>query len=130
MWKCEAFQSSCFDDPKYKLLKDGKTNKDSSIIVAVKTLKDHNSEKGRQDLLNELGIMKLFDPHPNVVTLLGCCTEKGRLNGFELFLVDQTRAIAFPNRTMKYELIHLVFRLLIRLANYGASFGNCKNKRQ
>ena len=45
--------------------------------VAVKTLKEAAGDKERQDLLQEMEVMKLLDPHPNVVTLLGCCTEKG-----------------------------------------------------
>lgn len=44
--------------------------------VAVKTLKENANEKERQDLLSELKIMKMLEPHPNVVKLLGCCTEK------------------------------------------------------
>ena len=35
------------------------------------------SEKEKKDLIQELGVMKMLDPHPNVVKLLGCCTEKG-----------------------------------------------------
>ena len=45
-------------------------------------LKAHAAESEKRDLLQELAIMKLLDPHPNVVRLLGCCTEKGN-NGFE-----------------------------------------------
>ena len=45
--------------------------------VAVKTLKEAAGEKERRDLLQEMEMMKLLDPHPNVVTMLGCCTEKG-----------------------------------------------------
>ncbi|XP_043212292.1 tyrosine kinase receptor Cad96Ca-like [Amphibalanus amphitrite] len=44
--------------------------------VAVKTLKEAAGEKERRDLLQEMEMMKLLDPHPNVVTMLGCCTEK------------------------------------------------------
>ncbi|XP_023345289.1 tyrosine kinase receptor Cad96Ca [Eurytemora carolleeae] len=47
-----------------------------SMTVAVKTLKESANEKERKDLLQELALMKLLDPHPNVVKLLGCCTEK------------------------------------------------------
>lgn len=35
------------------------------------------TEKEKLDLVNELDVMKLLDPHPNVVTLLGCCTDRG-----------------------------------------------------
>lgn len=45
-------------------------------IVAVKTLKENATDKERADLVAELQIMKTLEPHPNVVKLLGCCTEK------------------------------------------------------
>jgi len=44
--------------------------------LAVKTLKEAAGDKERHDLLQELEVMKLLEPHPNVVTLVGCCTEK------------------------------------------------------
>ena len=40
-------------------------------------IEESASEKERKDLIQELGVMKMLDPHPNVVQLLGCCTEKG-----------------------------------------------------
>ncbi|CAG2108269.1 unnamed protein product, partial [Medioppia subpectinata] len=61
VWKCEAFNIF---------------NNDSKDIVAVKTLKENASEKERKDLLTELEIMKMLEPHPNVVTLLGSCTDR------------------------------------------------------
>ncbi|KAL0832965.1 hypothetical protein ABMA28_001098 [Loxostege sticticalis] len=45
-------------------------------IVAVKTLKENASEKEKTDLLQELIVMKNLGTHPNVVRLIGCCTEK------------------------------------------------------
>ena len=47
------------------------------LMVAVKTLKRNVPSDHKWDLLNEISIMKTLDPHPNVVRLLGCCTEKG-----------------------------------------------------
>lgn len=47
-------------------------------MVAVKTLKENASDKERSDLVQELQVMKMLEPHPNVVRLLGCCTEKGK----------------------------------------------------
>lgn len=44
--------------------------------MAVKTLKENATDKERADLVAELQIMKTLEPHPNVVKLLGCCTEK------------------------------------------------------
>ncbi|XP_076318089.1 tyrosine kinase receptor Cad96Ca-like [Tachypleus tridentatus] len=64
VWKCEALNIN---------------NSDGACIVAVKTLKENASEKEKKDLLSELKVMKLLDPHPNVVTLWGCCTEKDPL---------------------------------------------------
>jgi len=59
VWKCEALNI------------DG--NK-GTTTVAVKTLKESASEKEKKDLIAELNVMKMLDPHPNVVRLLGCCT--------------------------------------------------------
>lgn len=49
---------------------------ESKTVVAVKMLKENATEKERSDLISELKVMKMLDPHPNVVKLLGCCTEK------------------------------------------------------
>lgn len=46
-----------------------------AAIVAVKTVKKSAMDREKQDLLQELKVMKTLDPHPNVVRLLGCCTE-------------------------------------------------------
>lgn len=45
-------------------------------MVAVKTLKENATERERIDLAQELTVMKTLEPHPNVVRLLGCCTER------------------------------------------------------
>lgn len=45
--------------------------------MAVKTLKESAGDREKEDLINELHVMKSLKPHPNVVTLLGCCTDKG-----------------------------------------------------
>ena len=57
----------------------GFSSKTASVTVAVKTLRSNATEGHKRDLLNELTMMKMLDPHPNVVRLLGCCTEKGGL---------------------------------------------------
>lgn len=64
VWRCEALNI------------DGK---EGTSTVAVKTLKESAGDRERQDLLSELTVMKMLDPHPNVVRLLGCCTDKGML---------------------------------------------------
>ncbi|XP_035728802.1 tyrosine kinase receptor Cad96Ca-like [Vespa mandarinia] len=61
VWKCEALDI------------DGKSG---ATIVAVKTLKENATERERLDLAQELRVMKSLEPHPNVVRLLGCCTER------------------------------------------------------
>jgi len=48
-----------------------------SMVVAVKTLKDNAGERERLDLVQELQVMKSLEPHPHVVKLLGCCSERG-----------------------------------------------------
>ncbi|XP_066139191.1 tyrosine kinase receptor Cad96Ca isoform X1 [Euwallacea fornicatus] len=62
VWKCEAMDLE---------------GKESGLtIVAVKTLKENANEKEKSDLISELHVMKMLEPHPNVVKLLGCCTDK------------------------------------------------------
>ena len=46
-------------------------SEDNRTVVAIKTLKFTATEKDKRDLLNELSVMKMMDPHPNVVRLLG-----------------------------------------------------------
>lgn len=55
-----------------------------NMVVAVKTLKDNAGERERLDLVQELQVMKSLEPHPHVVKLLGCCSERGILNTLEL----------------------------------------------
>lgn len=61
VWKCEAWNISGLE---------------GVTTVAVKTLKENAGERETKDLLSELDVMKALDPHPNVVRLLGSCTEK------------------------------------------------------
>lgn len=44
-------------------------------LVAVKSIKETASQKEKQELLHEIYIMQKIGTHPNVVTLLACCTE-------------------------------------------------------
>ncbi|PFX30405.1 Tyrosine kinase receptor Cad96Ca [Stylophora pistillata] len=46
------------------------------MYVAVKIVKESDSETARRDLLAELELLKLIEPHPNVIGLLGCCTRQ------------------------------------------------------
>lgn len=61
VWKCEALDIG---------------GNEGTTGVAVKTLKENATERERSDLLSELNVMKSLGPHPNVVRLLGCCTER------------------------------------------------------
>ncbi|XP_015601901.1 uncharacterized protein LOC107270943 isoform X2 [Cephus cinctus] len=45
-------------------------------LVAVKTVKEGASAREKEDLVRELEIMQQLGNHPNVVTLLGCCTDE------------------------------------------------------
>ena len=47
--------------------------------VAVKMLKSHYSTYELQDLLTEYSLLKEVD-HPNVIKLLGACTDKSGQN--------------------------------------------------
>lgn len=51
-----------------------------TLLVAVKTVKDGAAAKEKQELLREMKIMQQVGPHPNVVALLGCCTEQGKFS--------------------------------------------------
>ena len=55
----------------------------------MKTLKQESSTE-KKDLLQELSVMKMLDSHPNVVRLLGCCTDKGLILPFELSVTKFT----------------------------------------
>lgn len=61
VWRCEALDIN---------------GSPGLTIVAVKTLKENAGERERLDLAQELKVMKNLEPHPHVVRLLGCCTER------------------------------------------------------
>ncbi|XP_022919569.2 tyrosine kinase receptor Cad96Ca isoform X1 [Onthophagus taurus] len=68
VWKCQINEKTSEQNVS--------SNNVTSKIVAVKTLKENSTERDKTDLLSELKVMKSLKPHPNVVKLLGCCTEK------------------------------------------------------
>lgn len=73
MWKAEA--------------DDLTGHQGTTRLVAVKTVKEGASDREKEDLDRELEIMKQLGSHPNVVTLLGCCTEEGKfVNNINLFI--------------------------------------------
>lgn len=66
MWKAEA--------------EDMTGHEGLTRLVAVKTVKEGATEKEHAELIKELEIMQQIGSHPNIVTLLGCCTEQGMLS--------------------------------------------------
>ncbi|KOB64370.1 Tyrosine kinase receptor Cad96Ca [Operophtera brumata] len=54
----------------------GQGNFGQTRLVAVKSIKETASQKEKQELLHEILIMQKIGTHPNVVTLLACCTEQ------------------------------------------------------
>ncbi|XP_065219273.1 fibroblast growth factor receptor homolog 1-like [Planococcus citri] len=48
-------------------------------IVAVKMLKDNHSDSDMIDLVSEMEVLKLLGNHPNILRLLGCCSQGGPL---------------------------------------------------
>lgn len=44
-------------------------------LIPVFPPSDGDSETAKKDLLAELELLKLIEPHPNVIGLLGCCTR-------------------------------------------------------
>lgn len=80
------------------------TGEDGSSLVAVKTLKESAGDKERQDLLKELQVMKSLKPHPNIVTLLGSCTDKGEMRrrkmSLHIYILKAVRNVEFLKVTL------------------------------
>ncbi|XP_054706808.1 fibroblast growth factor receptor 3-like [Uloborus diversus] len=51
-----------------------------STTVAVKMLKDGHCDQDVIDLISEVEVMKAIGTHPNIINLLGCCTQNGPLH--------------------------------------------------
>ena len=47
-----------------------------SVTLSVFAVANATKEN-KQDLLAELELMKTLEPHPNVIRLLGCCSDTG-----------------------------------------------------
>lgn len=63
----------------------------------MKTLKENSGEREREDLLQELQVMKMLAPHANVVRLLGCCTDKGSEQNCAKSKYYQVKHLLFKN---------------------------------
>ncbi|XP_072166114.1 tyrosine kinase receptor Cad96Ca-like [Diadema setosum] len=59
----------------YKAEAMGIVNQNTKSVVAVKMLKATATENDKSDLSKELSLYMYLDPHPNIVNVLGCCTE-------------------------------------------------------
>nr|CAD7572002.1 unnamed protein product [Timema californicum] len=60
------------------LLQD-KSREDRWHEVAVKMLKDHPLEEDVQSFQEEIKMMKSVGRHPNIVSIIGCCTQVGKM---------------------------------------------------
>ncbi|XP_041469939.1 fibroblast growth factor receptor 3-like [Lytechinus variegatus] len=60
----------------YKAEAMGISPKEEKSIVAVKRLKDTATENDKSDLSKEISLFMFLDPHPNIVNILGCCTDE------------------------------------------------------
>ena len=58
------------------------------------TIAENASEKEERDLINELQIMSTVGEHPNVISLIGACTEKGNTATHNLCTVCSSIAYA------------------------------------
>ncbi|KAK6620580.1 hypothetical protein RUM43_010872 [Polyplax serrata] len=57
-------------------IEDGLGHSEGKVrMVAVKTVKEGAGEKEHKEFIKELEIMQQIGSHPNIVTLLGCCTD-------------------------------------------------------
>jgi len=56
-------------------LQDGSSN--TPRLVAVKAVKEGATEREQEEMIKELQVMQNAGHHPNVVQLIGSCTEKG-----------------------------------------------------
>lgn len=78
-------------------------------LVAVKTVKEGATEKEHAELIKELEIMQQIGSHPNIVTLLGCCTEQGLYtfkdnNLDRLFVMLFIIALEIKNHALKIKI--------------------------
>ncbi|XP_071806715.1 tyrosine kinase receptor Cad96Ca-like isoform X1 [Asterias amurensis] len=60
----------------YKAEAEGLVHRGVNTTVAVKMLKDTATPTDKSDFKKELDLYMSLEPHPNVVSMLGCCTER------------------------------------------------------
>ena len=54
-------------------------NKERNTKVAVKMLKVNATDRELSDLVSEMEMMKMIGKHMNIINLLGCCTQDGKV---------------------------------------------------
>ncbi|XP_077869997.1 uncharacterized protein LOC144362818 [Saccoglossus kowalevskii] len=59
----------------YKAIASGIAGKDDAIFVAVKKLKDSATSSQKEDMLREIQLLQEIGEHPNIMSVLGCCTS-------------------------------------------------------
>jgi len=69
-------------------------------LVAVKMVKEGAASREKEDLIRELNIMQHLGSHPNVVTLLACCTEKGEHVRFSCCMKRTGKTIRFVRHVL------------------------------
>ena len=52
-------------------------NVSSPTTVAVKMLKENGTDNEMMDLTREMEMMKVIGKHVNIISMLGCCTQRG-----------------------------------------------------
>jgi serine/threonine protein kinase len=57
----------------------GLDTKTAPTTVAVKMLKKDATDREMTDLVREMETMKSIGKNKNIINLLGCCTQRGRL---------------------------------------------------
>lgn len=57
----------------------GLTKNVSSLIVAVKMVKEGHTDTDMASLVREMEVMKMIGKHINIINLLGCCSQDGPL---------------------------------------------------
>ena len=50
----------------------------TSIYLLINDYQENSAQKEVDDLIQEMKIMQEIGSHPNVVTILGVCTEQGK----------------------------------------------------
>ena len=64
----------------YRAKAMGLIRKGVETVVAVKMLKERATEDDKNNFLKEVKMYSNLKPHPNVITMLASCIEKGEVS--------------------------------------------------